>query len=121
MMSRSTWWERLRGLFAACLLVVLASTPAIDAIVCQDNASISVSRSTAATTAIEQVGAPDPQHAGEGGEVCPHGHCHHFGVFLAADPASSLQAARLGAPPNGSEQRFPPSLPGATPERPPRV
>lgn len=120
-MGRSTWWRRLGGLLAACLLVVLASAPSIDALVCQDDAAIAASQVTNADSA-HLASAPTPaKNSGDAGDICPHGHCHHFGVYVDNPPVRQVMTAFLEAPANAPEQRFPPSLPGATPERPPRV
>ena len=121
MMGRSTWWRRLGGLLAACLLVVLASAPSIDALVCQDDAAIAASQSTNADSA-HLASAPTPaQNSGDAGDICPHGHCHHFGVYVDNPPVRQVMTAFLEVRSNALEQRFPPSIPGATPERPPRV
>jgi hypothetical protein len=111
----------LGGLVAACLLVVLASTPSVDAIVCQDDAAIATAQLTKAEAAKAASAPVTAPHDGETGDVCPHGHCHHFGVYVAKEPVRQIVTAFLEARSNAPEQRVPPSLPGATPERPPRV
>jgi hypothetical protein len=121
MTGRSTWWRRLGGLLAACLLVVLASAPSIDALVCQDDAAISADQYASADTHHAASAPTTAPHSGETGDICPHGHCHHFSVYVAHEPVQQVLTAFLEARSNAIEQRFPPSLPDATPERPPRV
>lgn len=120
-MGRSTWWRRLGGLVAACLLVVLASAPSIDAIVCQDDAQITSVTQTS-TVAADATAAPAsaPQR-GDVGDICPHGHCHHVAAEVPKDPVRHVLPVFVEVRSGALAQRFPPSLPGATPERPPRV
>lgn len=106
---------------AACLLVVLASAPSVDAIVCQDDAAIATAQLTNADTAKAATAPTTAPHEGDMGDICPHGHCHHFGVYVARKPARQVMTAFLEVRWNPPEQRGPPSFPGGTPERPPRV
>ena len=106
---------------AACLLVVLASAPSIDAIVCQDDAEIASVKQTSGVAAESAAAPASASQRGDVGDICPHGHCHHFGVYVAKDPVRQILTAFVEVSPSRPQQRFPPSLPGATPERPPRV
>jgi hypothetical protein len=106
---------------AACLLVVLASAPSIDALVCQDDAAIATSHLTNADSAKTASAPTTAPTGGDTGDICPHGHCHHFSVYAAREPVRQVITAFAEARPSALQQRFPPSLPGATPERPPRV
>lgn len=106
---------------AACLLVVLASAPSIDAIVCQGDVAIGTSQLTNPDTGKSMSAPTTAPHSDDTGDICPHGHCHHFGVYVAKEPVRPVMTAFLEVRSNALEQRVPPSLPTATPERPPRV
>jgi hypothetical protein len=121
MMGRSAWWRRLGGLVAACLLVVLAAAPLIDAIVCQDDAAIATAQLAKADAGKAASAPATAPQGGDPGDLCPHGHCHHFGVYVGREPVREIMTAFLEVRPDAPAQRFPPSLPSATPERPPRV
>lgn len=114
---------------AACLLILLAATPALDAIVCQGDAATSANPLTLAQagpsvdaelgkTHAPPVGSP---RGGDAGDACPHGHCHHFSVFVPGEPLRPVRTAFLEARVTDFRQSVPTSLPGSTPERPPRA
>lgn len=117
---------------AVCLLVLLATTPALDAVICQDDAVPAASASAVSTnadgaqlikvTAVKGEAAPhSAPHSGDVGDACPHGHCHHFSASVDDEPLRPVQTAFLDVRTDDLRQREPPSLPGSTPERPPRA
>lgn len=114
----TTWLRGMGGLLAACLLVALVVTPAIDAAVCagDDRPVITGAPQVSAVEAADHQ-VPHPIDAGD----CQHGHCHHgapmLGGLFDADPALILAD---GSPPV-SRARALASLDLAGPERPPRA
>jgi hypothetical protein len=105
---------------AACLLVALVSAPTIDAIVCQDDATVEASQLTAAAAGHLEVGSVGEAPA-DLGDVCPHGHCHHGVPYVPAQgPTLTASFTLAGAPPPAEH----PALSSQTPQgllRPPRA
>jgi len=85
MFGRLTGLRRWGGLLAACLLVLLATTPVVDEFICLNDGPVvaeQVSGGPLAQTLDDQ-GGPVRQHP-DGVDACPHGHCHHGASFLTA-------------------------------------
>lgn len=106
---------------AACLLVVLATAPSIDAIVCQNDLAIDATQLVKSSIAKTEPAPATALQGGGVGDVCPHGHCHHFSIYTASDTNRPVLTALLQTHAGQRDQGLPPSLPGSAPERPPRV
>lgn len=65
-------WRKLRAIFAALLLAVLAFGPSLDQLICKDDAGLSA----AAAESVPHDRQDSDAHAGDPG-ACLHGHCHH--------------------------------------------
>ncbi len=117
-----TWWRKLGGLMAVCLLATLIGGPTLDAIVCKGEGEVSVASAQfelGQSLATPDGDRSDPGH--DGIEVCAHGHCHHglaLGLVLAEtaiEPAPVTDLHDL-TPASPHASRAPAGL-----ERPPRA
>lgn len=115
----TTWLRGMGGLLAACLLVALVVTPAIDAAVCagDDLPAVTTGSQVFAVNAADHQTPHPIDVAGD----CQHGHCHHgapmLGDLIDAEPALILADGSPSAP----RARALASLDLAGPERPPRA
>ena len=125
-------WRRLGACMAVALLALLTFAPALDSVICEGDSIAAASSHDAATPAHKaqtakanrstaQAAPNRPPARGDVGDVCPHGHCHHFSAFVLGEPVRPFVTAHVEVRAMGLRQRAPPSLPGATPERPPRA
>jgi hypothetical protein len=116
-----TGLRRWGGLLAACLLVLLATTPAIDEFICLNEGPAAAEQIS--DTSLAQVQddhrSPAQQHP-DGVDACPHGHCHHGPSFMTA--ASGLAGAiDLETPPRPHDMAALASQDPGGLERPPRA
>lgn len=108
----TTWPKQVGGALFACLLLLLAVVPTLDAVICSSDAPAAAERvfaqsgDTAAVAAHDHTGAA---HQDGGGDACVHGHCHQTAspaapvdIALAANGAApaKLTPAETGLPPS---------------------
>lgn len=114
-----TWWRGVGGLLLPCLLALMVLSPTIDAAVCFGDSGVASAPVAEAAAVAKPDSKPVDRH--DGGDVCPHGHCHHSAPMLIAqldgEPARPLRQT-LHPTLNASAA---PSLAPAGPERPPRA
>ena len=121
MFGRLTGLRRWGGLLAACLLVLLATTPAVDEFVCLNDGPTAtewVSGMSADPTP-DQGGSPAQNHP-DSVDACPHGHCHHGPSVLTA-VATATVATDLETQPRPHEVAALASQDPGGLERPPRA
>lgn len=114
-----TWWRGVGGLVLPCLLALMVLSPSIDAAVCfGDTSAVSAPAAEGASVA-----KPDhkPADRQDGGDVCPHGHCHHSAPMLIAQLDGEPARALHQIPHPTLDVSAAPSLAPAGPERPPRA
>jgi hypothetical protein len=86
-----TGLRRWGGLLAACLLVLLATTPAVDEFLCLNDGSATAEQVSGASLAQAPDDRDGPaQNHPDGVDACPHGHCHHGPSFLTGTAALSI-------------------------------
>jgi hypothetical protein len=113
-----TWLRGMGGLLAACLLVALVVTPAVDAAVCAGD-DRPVVTGTSQVSAVEAADhqVPHPIDAGD----CQHGHCHHGAPMLGGLLDADMVLILADGSPSASRARALASLDLTGPERPPRA
>lgn len=108
---------------AGLVLALLTFAPALDGLLCRDEASLSAvvaSMSPAADSLVahQDHGAPAPQDKG----VCLHGHCHHPTPCVGALDLAAERPVRLAAADHALATGRPPtSEPTYGLKRPPRA
>lgn len=120
MTGLKTWWRKLGGLMAVCLLTTLLAAPILDAVLCKEDSGTAVAASQQ-DHVLSSSDHPDDGHTGGSSAACPHGHCHHgvgFGVLAVetATELSPLDQHYLAPPSTRHASRAPAGL-----ERPPRA
>ncbi|MBT9473166.1 MAG: hypothetical protein V4514_01555 [Pseudomonadota bacterium] len=120
MTGLKTWWRKLGGLMAVCLLTTLLAAPILDAVLCEADSEAVVATSQQ-DHVLPSSDHPDDGHTGGSSTACPHGHCHHgvgFGVLAVETTTelSPLDQHYLAPPFTRHASRAPAGL-----ERPPRA
>ena len=112
------------GLLAACLLAVLVTAPAFDAVICFNDDAPAARASTEAAsveTSAQPAREHAPGHPADADEGCQHGHCHHGAPMLSASIGDEAAPVAVDSLRPALSARAAPSLAVAGPDRPPRA
>jgi hypothetical protein len=114
-----TWWGKLGGLMAACLLSLLVVAPTVSMAACLCDYDVAIVGVEAVAIAV--LGDPEDHGAPCDAACCVSGHCHHGGGMLDAPVAAvpalvSFVSEHVMAAPQALASR---TLSG--PDRPPRI
>jgi len=100
-----SWWRRLGGALAACLVALLILAPLADSFVCLGDEATTSTQTFAALEPVASQSPVDTDHQRGDPGLCTHGHCHHGASFVMASigpagavaPLTSVLAPRHAA------------------------
>lgn len=94
MVQGGSWWQRLGGALAACMIALLILGPLADSFVCLTDETATATATVAAVDIFASSTPVDTDHKRGDPGLCAHGHCHHGASFAlaSAGPDGALSA-----------------------------